>query len=296
LNNDPGHPGQPDWPSNGKHYKVALLQADGRFDLERSSLLPRPERQLHGKGDGEDLYRFGHVTAISSASTPNTNGYQGGSIKKPGHHIFEVSRSGPSMSFRYDVSIPTAPPSSAPTAEAAGKSLMRSAQFSLADAKKVTGATNLLELSMHIDEATVVHIHADTSARSQSAAADVISGVSDRKEDGTMWTESIRTNTLPAGGGWSRVGSSYATQLAPGDHTIYWKVVTKGAEVTLGSGTLLIQGYATTSTPPSPTATPAKDSPVAAPVFDAGFDAQGRHLTTVRSELRTDAVPINAQP
>lgn len=88
-----GYPGQTGWPSNGNHYRVALLQADGVYDLERDA----------NRGDADDPYRAGGVSEISPSSTPNTDGYQGGNIVVTNNRIYNISVSGSTMSFDFEV-------------------------------------------------------------------------------------------------------------------------------------------------------------------------------------------------
>lgn len=77
--NEEGYPGQPSWPYNGKHYKVALLQADGLYELERGV----------DHGDAGDFFKqdwsltpWGvYYKGSRVAGIPNTNTYQGGNIQ-----------------------------------------------------------------------------------------------------------------------------------------------------------------------------------------------------------------------
>jgi hypothetical protein len=116
-----GYPGQYGWPGNGKHYRVALLQADGNYELEKG----------RNRGNAADLFRAGHVDSIGSDGSsgpgktspwPNTKSYQNG------NNIFDtdiaISNIGPSSStMDFHVSIrgdtvtesPTASPTKAPT-------------------------------------------------------------------------------------------------------------------------------------------------------------------------------------
>ena len=80
-----GFPGQVDyptdgahWPGNGMHYPVALLQADGDYDLE----------QGYNNGDAGDFYNDpsqelgygnGEFKATNSGTYPNTDSYVDGS-------------------------------------------------------------------------------------------------------------------------------------------------------------------------------------------------------------------------
>ena len=89
-----GYPGQSGWPTNGNHYKVALLQADGLYDLEKKL----------DSGDSGDLYHAGGVSAITGATTPSTDTYQGGTVTATYTQITNVSASGASMTFDYTVS------------------------------------------------------------------------------------------------------------------------------------------------------------------------------------------------
>jgi len=88
--NDGGYPGQPGFPENGNHYRVALLQADGRYDLERGV----------NRGDGGDLYHAGGVSALGPDGWPNTDAYQGGNVFETGITVSEVSAAGAIMTFR----------------------------------------------------------------------------------------------------------------------------------------------------------------------------------------------------
>ena len=95
-----GFPSQPGWPSNGNHYALALLQADGSYDLERG----------RNTGDAGDLWHSlskqsvlgpGVQTGKDSATVyPNTNSYQNGIVTATGLIISDFSKSGETMTFR----------------------------------------------------------------------------------------------------------------------------------------------------------------------------------------------------
>ncbi|MGB0716135.1 MAG: M6 family metalloprotease domain-containing protein [Phycisphaerae bacterium] len=91
CNTDEGYPGQSGWPGNNQHYRVALLQADGDFDLEKGN----------NRGDDGDVYHGAGVDEINSTTTPNTNAYQGGNIVVTDHNIYNISVAGPQMSFNF---------------------------------------------------------------------------------------------------------------------------------------------------------------------------------------------------
>ncbi|KAL7440719.1 hypothetical protein ACHAXH_006460 [Discostella pseudostelligera] len=104
-----GYPGQKGWPTNGKHYRVALLQADGDYDLEHGG----------NRGDSTDLFSSATATRISNSGIstgllhPNTKGYQGGIIRDTGIIISSISASGDTMTFNLnfnDFARPTAKP------------------------------------------------------------------------------------------------------------------------------------------------------------------------------------------
>jgi M6 family metalloprotease-like protein len=106
LQNTRGFPGQDGWPGNGNHYRVAVLQADGRYDLE----------QLRNEGDEGDLYVAGRSLGPGDGSTyPNTDSYQSGTIISTGITITDISVSGPTMSFRVTGLQPGAQPSAIPS-------------------------------------------------------------------------------------------------------------------------------------------------------------------------------------
>jgi M6 family metalloprotease-like protein len=90
-----GYPDQKGWPANGNHYKIALLQADGLFDLERGY-------EFRGKGDlfhKNGVDRLGPSSDLLDGPFPNSDSYQGGHIQNTGVHINDISEAGYSMFF-----------------------------------------------------------------------------------------------------------------------------------------------------------------------------------------------------
>jgi M6 family metalloprotease-like protein len=98
--NTEGYPGQSGWPENGNHYRVAVLQADGDYDLEKDN----------NRGDSGDVYHSGGVSLLSQSTVPNTDAYQDGTIIVTENSIANVSSAGASMSFVYDNGAAPSPP------------------------------------------------------------------------------------------------------------------------------------------------------------------------------------------
>lgn len=88
-NSDEGYPGQSGWPENGRHYQIALLQADGLYQMEKNA----------NRGNAGDVYRAGGVSAITPDTVPSTNRYQGGVVASSNNSITGIGASGATMSF-----------------------------------------------------------------------------------------------------------------------------------------------------------------------------------------------------
>ena len=111
-NSNEGYPGQSGWPENGNHYKVAVLQADGDYDLEHG----------YNRGDGGDVYHASGVSSIGPGPGiyPSTDSYQGGTILQTFVTIDSIANAGGDiMQFAYGdscVPSPTNPPTDPPAA------------------------------------------------------------------------------------------------------------------------------------------------------------------------------------
>ena len=112
------------WPGNGKHYPVAILQADGLYELEQginggqSADIYNEPSQVLGPGNGE--------RTASKANYPNTDSYAFGTIVKTGITLTNFKKNGGSaMSFQVcglsggkcdiDTGPAPAPPTKTPT-------------------------------------------------------------------------------------------------------------------------------------------------------------------------------------
>ena len=69
LQSERGYPGHANWPAY--HYRVAVLQADGRYDIEHGTNL----------GDSTDFWGQGSVLGPGPNTWPNTDSYQNGQVK-----------------------------------------------------------------------------------------------------------------------------------------------------------------------------------------------------------------------
>lgn len=90
--NTQGYPGQAGWPENGNHYRVAVLQADGFYDLETG----------FNRGDALDVYHENGIDAIGPATLPSTDAYQGGNVYSTGNLLYNIQKTGANMAFTYD--------------------------------------------------------------------------------------------------------------------------------------------------------------------------------------------------
>lgn len=92
--NTQGYPGQSGWPDNGNHYRVALLQADGNYNLERGN----------NRGDSTDMHHAAGIDAIGPGpgNHPNTDTYQNGNVNVTGITISDISASSASMTFCFN--------------------------------------------------------------------------------------------------------------------------------------------------------------------------------------------------
>ena len=99
--NTEGYPGQNGWPENGNHYRVAVLQADGNYDLEKGN----------DRGDSGDAYRENYVSLIGPATVPSTDSYQDGIVFATDHEISNISSADSTMTFDFNAGqIPAEPP------------------------------------------------------------------------------------------------------------------------------------------------------------------------------------------
>jgi hypothetical protein len=123
-NSPRGGPFLDGWPGNGKHYPIALLQADGLYELEQgingggSTDIWNDASQVLGPGNGEKV--------ASKANYPNTDSYAFGVIKETGITIRNFStKTGTTMTFEVcglsgvcsdnPITPDTKPPTKAPT-------------------------------------------------------------------------------------------------------------------------------------------------------------------------------------
>jgi hypothetical protein len=92
MQNRTGFPGQSGWPQNGNHYVCAILQADGKYDLEQGL----------NNGDSGDYYVPGMTLGPGPNVYPNTDSYQNGNIVSTGITITDITFSSglDSMTFR----------------------------------------------------------------------------------------------------------------------------------------------------------------------------------------------------
>ena len=89
--NTQGYPGQTGWPTNGNHYRVAVLQADGFYDLEVG----------FNRGDSSDVYHAGGTSILGPSTVPSTDTYQGGSVFPTANTFYNISAASSNMTFDY---------------------------------------------------------------------------------------------------------------------------------------------------------------------------------------------------
>lgn len=112
---------QADWPGNGKHYPVAVVQADGLFEIEQGI----------NEGNADDFFKEGSVLGPGNGETenspqgtyPNTDSYANGQVIVTGLTIDEFTEVEPGvwsmritgLGLTLEPGVPTTSPPVAPT-------------------------------------------------------------------------------------------------------------------------------------------------------------------------------------
>ena len=118
-NNVRGYPGQENWPTNGNHYNVAVLQRDGLYQLEKGE----------NNGDEGDFYLpdMGYTLGPGNGNSvfPNTDSYSSGVYAETGiviTNFLTVDAANGVLSFEVQglavAAVPTDPPTMQPMTEA----------------------------------------------------------------------------------------------------------------------------------------------------------------------------------
>ncbi len=226
ANNDPGYPGQPGWPSNGKHYKVALLQADGAYDLEKGT----------NRGDGNDLFRKGFKDQLTSLTVPSSDSYSGPKISD----IHSVSASAGTMTFAFGL------PTDDEKGGGGSASCCSVVAHGIVPYGQMDGGNAVIaSASIELESDSVVQIIANGSAMCNSSGPITFTtGFFDQDLPtdpslDEMWFESLRFITLHQHS-WSNFGSTQSVELPKGTHTLYWKIWAGSDQIQLDCGVMLI--------------------------------------------------------
>jgi len=95
FHKNPGFVGQAGWPENGNHYRVAILQRDGEYNLEKGE----------NRGDEGDLFVPDTSDELNPGNTfyPNTDAYRHGKIRKTDIRIYDIVSDGEDITFSIDL-------------------------------------------------------------------------------------------------------------------------------------------------------------------------------------------------
>lgn len=158
-----------------KHYQCALLQADGRRDLELNA----------NQGDGTDLFDQTGGVALSSETVPNTREWDGRDSKLV---VSEIGAPGPTISFAIGESTPVTP---AATVTGAAEPMVaipdnRQAGVSSTIAITASGVVQHIKVSIDIEHTYIGDLRVSLTA--PSGTATVLHGRSGGATDNLVQT------------------------------------------------------------------------------------------------------------
>jgi hypothetical protein len=253
-NREPGHPDVPGWPDNNAHYMVALVQADGRFDLEKGQNI----------GDAGDLFRGGPggVNRISSQELNGLRPYRADPrVGQFLRRLSGISEPGKVMTFRYDVE-PSLSSSSLAQVSSDGRvegqslatsgsvaeltipirgATIASAEFSHEDRKQLQNGGVLLEARVELDSECIVHVRGSASVASVVGST-FSTGVSDDDSSRpSMWKDSVRLASVS--NAYSTFSVNCRRRMPAGSHVIRWVVRSKNTLRFPAGGSFVVQAY-----------------------------------------------------